>query len=75
MAEFTYNNAKNTSISHILFKLHYSYHSKVLFKKNVDSYLKSYSIDKLAEKLRELIKVCCQNLLHTQKLQKKPIIR
>ena len=28
-------------------------------------------VNKLAQELRELIEVCCQNLLHVQELQKK----
>ncbi len=57
MAKFTYNNVKNASISHILFELNYNYYPRILFKKNVNSRSRSYSADKLAKKLRELIKV------------------
>ena len=64
IAEFVYNNAKNASTGHIPYKLNYGYHLKVFFKEDVDSRLKSCSANKLAEKLRELIEVCCQNLLH-----------
>ena len=59
MAKFVYNNIKNTSISHTLFELNCDYYSKVLFEKNVDFCLKSYSVDELAKELRELIEVCC----------------
>ena len=75
MAEFAYNNIKNASIGHTLFEYNYDYHPKVLFKEDVDPCLKSCSTDKLDEKLRELIEVCCQNLFYAQKLQKKPIIK
>ena len=64
MAEFAYNNAKTASTSHTLFELNYSYHPKVVFGNNVDSRWKSRFADKLAKKLRELIKVCYQNLFH-----------
>ena len=64
MAEFAYNNAKNASIGHILFELNCGYHFKVSFKEDVDLYLKSRSANKLAEELRKLIEVYCQNLVH-----------
>ena len=64
IAKFTYNNAKNTSTSHTLFKFNYSYYSIVLFKKDVNFCLKSCSTNKLVENQRELIEVCYQNLLH-----------
>ncbi len=69
MAEFAYNNAKNTSTSHTPFKLNYGHHLRVSFKEDVDSHSRPCSVNKLAEELRELIKVCCQNLLYAQKLQ------
>ena len=59
MAEFIYNNAKNASISHISFKLNYDYYLKILFEENFNFYLKSCFADKLAKKLRKLIKVYC----------------
>ena len=65
MAEFTYNNAKNTSINHIPFKLNYGYYPKMSFKEDVDPCSKSRSVNKLVRELRELIKVYCQNLLYT----------
>ncbi len=71
MAEFAYNNAKNASTGHIPFTLNYGYHSRVSFEKDVDPRSRSCSANKLAKELRELIKVCCQNLLYTQKLHKK----
>ncbi len=64
MVEFAYNNAKNTSTGYTLFELNCGYHSRVFFKEDVDPCSRSRSANKLAEKLRELIKVCCQNLLH-----------
>ncbi len=71
MAEFAYNNAKNASTGHIPFELNYGYHPKVSFEEDVDPHTRSRSINKLAEELRELMEVCCQNLLHVQELQKK----
>ncbi len=71
MVEFAYNNAKNASTSHIPFELNYGYHPKVFFKEDIDLRSRSRSANKLAEELRELIKVYCQNLLHAQKLQKR----
>ena len=65
MAEFTYNNAKNPSTGHTSFELNCSYHPRVSFKEDIDPRSKSRSADKLARKLRELIEVCYQNLLHT----------
>ena len=71
MAEFTYNNAKNANTSHAPFELNCGYHFKVFFKEEVNPHLKSCSANKLVEELRELMKVCCQNLLHAQELQKR----
>ncbi len=64
MAEFAYNNAKNTSIGHTLFKLNCGYNPRVSFEEDVETCLRSCSANKLAKELRELIEVCCQNLLH-----------
>ena len=71
MAEFIYNNGKNASTGYTLFELNYGYYLKVLFKEDVDPRSKSCSANKLAEKLRELIEICYQNLLHTHELQKR----
>ncbi len=49
MAEFAYNNAKNTSTNYILFELYYDYYPKVFFKEDVDFCLRSRSANKLAE--------------------------
>ncbi len=71
MVEFAYNNAKNASTGYTPFELNCGYHPRVSFEENVDLRSYSRSANKLAEKLRELIEVCCQNLLHVQELQKK----
>ncbi len=59
MAEFAYNNAKNTSTGHTLFKLNCDYHPRVFFEEDVDPRLRSRSANKLAKKLRELMEFCC----------------
>ena len=59
---------KNTNTSHTPFELDYGYNFRVLFKEDVDPCSRSYFIDKLAKKLRKLIEVCYQNLLHAQEL-------
>ncbi len=64
MAEFAYNNAKNASTGHTSFELNCGYHPRVSFKENVDPCSRSRSGNELAEELRELMEVCCQNLLH-----------
>ncbi len=71
MAEFAYNNAKNASTGYISFKLKCGYHLRVFFKENIDPYSRSRSANELVKELRELMEVCCQNLLYTQELQKK----
>ena len=70
MAKFAYNNAKNRSTSHTSFELNYGYHSRMLYKEEVDSRSKSKSADELSVELRELMIVCRENLYHAQKLQK-----
>ena len=65
MAEFAWNNAKNTSTSYILFELNLSYYPKVLFENDDDLCSRSRFAEKLAKKLRELIEICYQNLLYT----------
>lgn len=64
MAKFFYNNAKNASIGYTPFELNYGYHPRVLFEEDVDSYPRSRFANKPAEKLRELIEICCHNLLY-----------
>ena len=72
IAEFAYNNAKNANIGYTSFELNCSYYLKISFKEDVDPRLRSCSVNKLVEELRELMKVCCQNLFHAQELQKRP---
>ena len=70
MAEFTYNNSKNTSTGHIPFKLYCGYHFCCFFENKYDACSKSSLAKKLAVELKELINICCQNFLHAQNLQK-----
>ena len=71
MAKFAYNNAKNASTGHMPFELNCSYHLRVFFEDDVSFFSRSRFANKLAKELRELIDICWQNLLNTQKLQKK----
>ncbi len=71
MAEFAYNNTKNASTNHTPFKVNCGYHPKVSFEEDIDPRSRSHYANELAEELRELMEVCCQNLLHTQEPQKK----
>ena len=71
MAEFAYNNAKNTSTSHTPFELNYGYHSRMSYKEKVNPYSQSKSVDKLLAKLKKLMIVCCKNLYNAQELQKR----
>ncbi len=64
MTEFAYNNTKNTSTGHNPFKLNCKFHPQVLFKEDVKPRSKFCLTNKLADKLKELIEIYCQNLLH-----------
>ena len=64
IVEFAYNNIKNTSTGHTLFEFNCGYHSKVFFKEDVNPCSKSRFINKLAEELKKLIEICCQNLFY-----------
>ena len=55
MAEFAYNNIKNTSSNYILFKLNYGYYLWMPYKKDFDPCFKSKSADELSAKLKKLI--------------------
>ena len=59
MTKFAYNNIKIACPSYILLKFRCDYHLKDMFKEDKNLYLRSCSIIKLAEELKELIKVCC----------------
>ena len=68
MAEFVYNNAKNASTSHTLFKLNYSFNSRIFFDDDVAYRSRSYFADELAKELKEQIDICQQNLFYAQEL-------
>ena len=71
MAEFAYNNAKNASTGHMLFKLNCGYHPCVSFEEDTNPRSRSKSADELSAELQELMTVCQENLNHAQKLQKR----
>ena len=71
MAEFAYNNAKNSSTGHMPFKLNCSYHPRMSYKDDVNPRSKSKSADDLSAELRELMTVCRENLHPAQKFQKR----
>ena len=71
MAEFAYNNAKNASTGHTPFKLNCGFNPQTSFKDDVDPCSRSCFANKLVKKLRELMDLYQQNLLHAQKLQKR----
>ncbi len=64
MAKFSYNNTKSASTGHNPFELNYGYYSKALLENKTDFCSKFCYANKLAQELRELIKICCQNLFH-----------
>ena len=70
IAEFAYNNTKNTSTGHTSFELNCRYHFWVFYKKDINLHFKSKSANKLLAEFWELMTVCHKNLYHAQKLQK-----
>ena len=58
MAEFAYNNAKNTSTGYTLFKLNYGYQPCISFEKDTNPHSQSKTSDKLSTELSELMIVC-----------------
>ena len=70
MAEFVYNNAKNTSTGHTPFELNCSYHLRVSFKEDTNPCPWSKTANALSAELRELMIVCRENFYHAQELQK-----
>ena len=55
IAEFIYNNCKNISTRYIFFKLNYRYNPTILFEKDTNLCSKSKLLNKLANKLKNLI--------------------
>ena len=70
MAEFAYNNVKNTSIGHTSFKLNCGYHPCIFFEEDTNPRSRSKTAKKLSSKLRKLITVYRKNLHNAQELQK-----
>ena len=70
MAEFAYNNEKNSSTGHTLFELNCNYYPCISFEKDTNprSWLKS--ANELSAELQDFMTVCRENLQHTQELQK-----
>lgn len=58
MVKFAYSNSKNTNIGHIFFKLYYSYYFYIFFENDINIYLRSYFVNKLSKKLRNIILIC-----------------
>ena len=71
MADFAYNNARNTSISYTPFNLNFGYNPWVSYKEDVDLCSQSKLAGELLAKPRELMIVCQKNLHHAQELQKR----
>ena len=71
MAEFTYNNTKNTSTGFTLSELNCGYHPRFFYEKDLDPHSKSKTAEELSYKLRELMTVYQQNLHHVQELHKR----
>ncbi len=59
MAKFAYNNVKYASIDHTPFKLNCGFYPQVSFEEDVNPRFRSYLANKLADKLRELMEICC----------------
>ena len=70
MVEFSYNDTKNSSIGHILFKLKCKYHPCLLFEDDTNLYFNFCSVEELVKELRDLISICQQNLFCAQEQQK-----
>ena len=58
MAEFAYNNAKNTNTGYTLFKLNYRYYLCIFYKKNFNLYSKLRIAKKQSFKIQKLMIVC-----------------
>ena len=71
IAKFAYNNTKNASTGHTPFELNCGFHLPVSFENDVNSCFRFRFANKPAKELKELMDICQQNLLYTQKLQKK----
>ena len=70
MAEFAYNNANNASTGYTPFKLNYSYHLHMFYKKHINPHSKLKLVEQLLSEPQTLMLVCYKNLHHTQQFQK-----
>ena len=70
MAEFAYNNTKNTSTGHMPFELICGYYYCVSFEKDTNLHCQSKTADKLSIELQKLMTICRENFHHAQELQK-----
>ena len=70
MAKFAYNNAKNASTGHTLFKLNYSYYLCVFFEEDTNLCSKLKTAKELSSKLKKLITIYQENIYHAQELKK-----
>lgn len=58
IAEFPYNNDKNTSTDYTRFELNHRFYVWVIFKEDVKPYSRSCSASKLTNELKKLMEVC-----------------
>ena len=70
MAEFAYNNAKNTITGYTPFELNCSFYPKVSYKEDVDPRSRSKTVDQLATELQIFMSMYRENFQHAQELQK-----
>ena len=68
MAEFTYNNAKNVSTGHMIFKFNCGYHPCFSCEQETNPHFRSKTAKELSSKLRELMTVCQKNFYHAQEV-------
>lgn len=64
IAEFAYNNSKNTSTGHMSFEFNCGDNPQISYKDNIDFYSKFMSAKKLSIKLKKLMIVCYDNFYH-----------
>ena len=70
IAEFAYNNAKNTTTGYTLFELNCGYYSCVSYQKSLDPRSYFQTAEELSSELQTLMATCQQNLHYAQKLPK-----
>ena len=62
IAEFIYNNAKNTGIEYMPFEINNGYHSNIFYKEEVGPHFRSKVANKLTKELRNLMAIQKKNL-------------